>query len=181
MASNLTLFALRGLVTNLAKPSLVVHRPRTFSNSFGKNEFRPLLQNKAVYTPPSRGRVGRSGIAKNTLTFCWAGAEMPKLLANQKWYGPTNRPTNQPTDTASSRVVGPRLKTVPPQCRAGGQRQGRTSLGQIGGTLTPLTPLTRSSHFAHSGSLTHFSQFLMEWLNSCIRIHTVIAIKLGFQ
>ena len=51
--------------------------------------------NKAVYTPPSRGRVGRSGIAKNTLMFCWAGATMPKSLANQKCDGPTDRQTDQ--------------------------------------------------------------------------------------
>ena len=66
-----------------------------------RNEARGLIfeikTNKTrPYTlPPSRGRVGRSGIAKNTLMFCWAGATMPKSLANQKCDGPTDRQTNR--------------------------------------------------------------------------------------
>ena len=49
---------------------------------------------------PSRGRVGRSGIARKCLDF---------VLVTHR---PTDQPIDQPTDIASSRVASPRLKKV---------------------------------------------------------------------
>ena len=83
---------------------IVVERAYCIEGKSSYNSTRP-------YTlPPSRGRVGRSGMAQKTFTFCLAGAEVPKSLANQKCYGPTDRPTDRQTDTVSSRVACPRLK-----------------------------------------------------------------------
>ena len=54
-----------------------------------------FLSTRPYTLPSSRGWVGRRGIArKKTLTFCWAGAAMPKPLAIQKC-DVTDRPTHQ--------------------------------------------------------------------------------------
>ena len=61
-----------------------------------------------------QGRIHGTPVADG-----WAGAIMPKPLANQKrdvTDRPTDRPTNRPTDTASSRVAGPRLKKTFNEC-----------------------------------------------------------------
>ena len=68
------------------------------------------------YTLPPVADGWAGAVQQKKLTFCWAGAEMPKSLAIQKCDGPTDRPTdrltNRQTDTASSRVACPRLKII---------------------------------------------------------------------
>ena len=52
-----------------------------------------------------QGRIHGNPVADG-----WAGAVMRKPLAIQKCYGPTDRQTDGPTDTARCRVACPRLK-----------------------------------------------------------------------
>ena len=61
--------------------------------------------NKKVHLNQKQDKQGR--IHGNPVADGWAGAVMRKPLANQKSY----RRTDLPTDTASSRVACPRLKT----------------------------------------------------------------------
>ena len=52
-----------------------------------------------------QGRIHGNPVADG-----WAGAVMRKPIGIQKRDSPTYRPTDLPTDTASSRVACPRLK-----------------------------------------------------------------------